>query len=316
MLLLLLAAPLRADDAARAAAFRDAFQGWMAGQGARTGAIAIRHDNAPVAAFGINTDPDLMRPLASLSKMITALCVARLVADRQLSYDTEVRKVLNLPQAAPITTGALLSHATGLQHDRTQGPMSWWRGDPTPRWPEVTPPALDPGRLTPGTPDYYYSNENYAVLGTIIEGVTHEGYETACRDRVLTPAGVTARPDPLFAAYLPWGGWRMSVADYAQLMDYAVGDNGILPGQIDQLPAQQVFGPVTYTMGLFRRDMGAGSNFWHFGSLCFEDGPNLGAYTAHWETGWTVTVWYDACLEEAGMISLDQALVAVAYAIP
>lgn len=313
LLLCLLALPAAAEGT-KPERFRAAFADWLKDRGATRGVLAIRRDGVPVSVWSTGTDRDAALPLASLSKAITAVCVSELVRSGALTYDTEARAVLGLPAAAPATVAALLNHATGLEHDRTQGAMSWWRDDPTPRWPELTEAALDPARMTAGAAEYYYSNENYAVLGSVIESVTGQDYVTACRDRVLTPAGVRATADPSFAAYLPWGGWRMTMADYAGFLDHYYGNDGVLGGRLRRLPRVRIEGPVHYGLGMVQRDMSPGVNVWHFGSLCFEDGPNFGTYAVHWRIGWTVTAWYDACLEGAGMIALDQAMVRVAYA--
>lgn len=319
LLLLLLALPARAEEQAvadRAAAFQSAFAGWLDEVGADQGVLALRYNGQPVATWGRGRDAGSPVDLASLSKAITAVCTAALVEEGKLFYDNSAREVLGLPDAAPVTIGALLSHASGLESDHTQGPMSFWKDNPTPRWAEVTPRALDPARLSHGEPRYYYSNENYAVLGTVIEAVTAQSYEDACRERVLDPAGIAGQPSDRFAAYMPWGGWAMPVADYAAFVDYAYGPDGLLTDRLPDLPGVTITGPVSYGMGMIQRDMGdgVGRNLWHFGALCFNDGPNFGAYAVHWTTGWTVTAWYDICAIGPEMQALDTALVRVAYA--
>ncbi|WP_407492177.1 serine hydrolase domain-containing protein [Pseudooceanicola sp. MF1-13] len=298
----------------RVADFRTALELWVNDAGVTRAALALRYDNEPVETVTIGMEADQPVDLASLSKAITGVCISALVDQNRITYDTEARQVLNLPQAARVTIGALLSHATGLEKDHTQGPMLAWKGDPTPRWPQITEAALDPDRLTDGTPKYHYSNENYAVLGSVIEAVTGQPYDAACRERVLARAGVKGDPSDLFAGYLPWGGWAMSVGDYAQFVDYAFGAGGILTDRLAQLPRQQIDGPVYYGMGMTQRDFRDGQNVWHFGALCFNDGPNLGSYAVRFVNGWTLTAWYDACVTWPQMIELDGALAGIAFA--
>lgn len=315
-LTLLLSTPaVAAGTEDRARAFEAAFGAWLDEVGATQGVLALRHDGQPVAAWSRGRDAEDLVDLASLSKAITAVCTAALVDEGRLYYDNSAREILGLPDAAPVMIGDLLSHASGLEKDHTQGPMSWWKDDPTPRWAEITPNALKPDRIT-GDGRYHYSNENYAVLGTVIEAAAGQDYEDACRDRVLTPAGIGGTASDRFAAYLPWGGWAMSMLDYATFMDYAFGVNGILTDRLADLPSVTIDGPVSYGMGMIQRDMGPGRgrNVWHFGALCFNDGPNFGTYTVHWETGWTVTAWYNACLTGPEMTALDLAMVRVSYA--
>ena len=317
VLLLLLIAPgaRAAGPEDRAAGFTMAFADWLDQAGAEAGILALRYNGRPVAVWSRGRVAEEVGDLASLSKAVTAVCIAALVDEGRLYYDNSAREVLGLPEAAPVTIAALLSHATGLHSDYTQGPMTFWKGNPTPRWAEITPRALDPARLSPGEAGYYYSNENYAVLGTVIEKVTGQSYETACRERVLVPAGIGGRASDAFAAYLPWGGWAMRMTDYARFVDYAFGPGGALTDRLEDLPGVAITGPVSYGMGMVQRDMGPGRgrNVWHFGALCFEGGPNFGTYAVHWETGWTVTAWYDICATEVDMGALDAAMAGVAY---
>ncbi|WP_136634634.1 serine hydrolase domain-containing protein [Pseudooceanicola onchidii] len=304
-----------ADAAAmdRVPAFEAAFDGWLDQVGARTGVLALRYNGQPVATWARGRDADDPVPLASLSKAITATCIAALVDEGRLAYDSRAGAVLDLPDAAPVTIGDLLSHATGLQKDYTQGPMAFWKDRPDPRWAEITPRALDPARLTGGR-SYYYSNENYAVLGTVIEAVAGMPYTDACRARVLDPVGVSGAPSDRFAAYMPWGGWQMTMGDYARFVDHAFGPGGVLTDRLATLPEVVIDGPVRYGMGMIQRDMGDGRNVWHFGALCFLDGPNLGSYAVHWRSGWTLTAWYDACITGQEMADLDRTMVQIAYA--
>lgn len=301
------------DDRARD--FETAFATWLDQVGASEGVLALRYEGQPVATWSRGRAVEDMVPLASLSKAITGACVAALVDEGLLYYDNSAREVLGLPDAAPVTIAALLSHASGLEKDYTQGPMSFWKGDPTPRWAEITPNALDPDRIT-GDGRYYYSNENYAVLGTVIEAVTGQPYETACRDRVLGPAGAQGDGSDQFAGYLPWGGWAMNVADYAAVVDHWFAPGGVLGDRLADLPGVGIDGPVSYGMGMVQRQMDGGTrNVWHFGALCFNDGPTFGSYAVHWDTGWTVTAWYDACLTGEEMAALDMAFVRVSYGV-
>jgi CubicO group peptidase (beta-lactamase class C family) len=307
------AQPVEAPKDLKVADFRAAFARWMQDAGATRGALALRRDGQAVAALGLGMDAGRPVDLASLSKAITGVCIARLVEDGALEYADHARAILNLAHAAPVSIAALLGHGSGLRRDHTQGPMAVWRNDPTPRWPRIARTALARDRISADT-SYYYSNENYAVLGAVIEAVTGTDYETACRDRVLTPAGVTGRGSALASGYLPWGGWEMTVADYAAFLDHSFGPEGWLTDNIATLPRTRIVPDVYYGHGLVQRDHVGGTNLWHFGALCFEGGPNLGSYAVHWTNGWTVTAWYDACVTDDDMARLDRAMIGVAFA--
>lgn len=301
-----------ADTAAKAEQFRTGYATWLDQVGAQTGVMALRYQGQPVATLEFGRAGDQPHDLASLSKAITGVCIAALVDEGRLTYDTHAREILSLPRAAPVSIAQLLTHGSGLHADHTQGPMAVWRNDPTPRWSEVADRAMTRKRIGRDK-SYYYSNENYAVLGAVIEAVTGQPYETACRDRVLTPAGVTGAGSDLARAFLPWGGWDMSLPDYAAFYDYAFGAAGVLTPHLRELPRSEIVPSVHYGMGVMQRDRGAATNVWHFGALCFHDGPNFGSYAVHHDTGWTITAWWDACITGEEMFALDQAMVNVSY---
>ena len=318
MIALIPISPRAEDPATTAKTFHTSFAGWVQSTGVRTAALSLRYNDASVGTFTVSSgavaiNAGTMVDLASLSKAITGVCMAALVNEGRITYDSMARDILALPKAAPITIAALLSHSSGLERDRTQRFMAEWRDDPTARWDEVTAKSLTPSRLKPGKPAYFYSNENYAVLGSVIEKVTGEPYEAACRKRVLDPAGVKGVASDRFAAYLPWGGWQMSLPDYAAFTDYAFGKDGLLTADLGVLPQAKIDGPVSYGMGMTQRQVEDGRNIWHFGALCFEDGPNFGSYVVHFTNGWTVVAWYDACVSWPQMMQLDAAIARVAH---
>lgn len=144
--------------------------------------------------------------IASLSKPVTAATVLRLVEAGDLSLADTVGDHLGefLPESGPpdqrvesITVEQLLTHTGGW--DRSEDGATWaFQSERVAEAVGETPPA-SPGALTrfalaqgvhfdPGS-DYAYSNVGYVVLGRIVEAVTGQGYETAVRERLLSPAG-------------------------------------------------------------------------------------------------------------------------------
>lgn len=144
----------------------------------------------------------------------------------------------------------------------------------------------------------------------MIAAQTGVPYDQACRERVLEPAGIAqAGPSPQTGGFLPWGGWQMSVQDYAKFMHWAYGAGGILARNAVTWPAQQVRGDVYYGMGMFfQRGTEAGNLFWHFGSWCFPFGVQTGSYAVHWQEGWSVVAAYDICIPTAQMNALERAM--------
>jgi CubicO group peptidase (beta-lactamase class C family) len=144
-------------------------------------------------AWNVPNRTDTRFHLASVTKMFTAVAVARLVEEGKLAYTTKVGAVLpeypNRRVADEVTVHQLLSHTSGIK-DR----MEWM--DTALRSPRIrTVPeflqtfAKDPPEVDPGTA-FNYSNAGYILLGAIIEKVTGRDYYTFVRESVFKRAGM------------------------------------------------------------------------------------------------------------------------------
>jgi CubicO group peptidase (beta-lactamase class C family) len=166
-------------------------------------------------------------PLASLSKAITGLCIAKLVDAGTLSYtdtlSTRLKDYLAAnkpldPTAGNITIAELLRHTSGLVYDPVQGYNS--SAIPNTADADVKFAKLQFARNV-GPKIYAYNDVNYALLGMIINVVTPDhSYETYCKKVLFT--------DPLFGGRyaiprIPkgtlvlgaFGGWEMSTVQYS-----------------------------------------------------------------------------------------------------
>jgi len=184
-------------------AFDHAIADRLLGAGDLAVSIAVAKDGHLVhtAAYGI-ANPATGEPavatdrfrIASNSKMITSTVILQLVAAGDLTLDDRV-----LPRLAAqfgvalgdrrmndVTLRMLLNHTSGFSDFQAE----FFRGQAV-GCEDVTVEALK-GRLstTPGT-YVKYSNENFCLLGLLIEQVTGDGYEQAVQDRLLTPLGIT-----------------------------------------------------------------------------------------------------------------------------
>jgi len=280
---------------------------WLEAQGNPPGALVFMIGDSPLLAQDSGYDPDLAVPVASLSKGITALCAAALVDEGLMAWDDPLNRWIE--GGGPITLGELVTHTSGLWPDQTQGAMAEWRGDTARRWQEVTARALDRVRQEGTRGQYRYNNENYAVLGLVIEEVAGDWYDKACAPRVLEPLGITtARLSPEYGGYGPWGGWQMSVRDYARLMRGAFA--GMDPRNT---PSADLGGGVHYGLGMLFRTSRDTANHWHFGALCFED-AGLGAFAVNWAGKYTLVAAYGACVDGDAMVALDAALARAVFA--
>lgn len=257
-----------------------AFADWSAGHGIARSRIAVAYRGD---LRGVGTVGDLAGPvdLASLSKAITAACMADLVMAERIGWDDPVHN--HLPDvAAPladVTVAQLVTHTGGLGPDSTQGAMETWRGPGAPVYGDVVAGiAARPLRSR----EMVYNNENYAVLGELIRAVSGRGYADTCAATTLGPAGVTtARPSPVYGRFAAWGGWRMTLADYTRLIWVRFG--GADP---TRFPDVDLGGGAHYGPGTVWRAFGDGFNFWHFGALCFEDGTGFLTFSVLWSNGW------------------------------
>jgi D-alanyl-D-alanine carboxypeptidase len=100
--------------------------------------------------------------IASISKTFLAAVVLQLVAERRLSLDDTVDRWLpgQVPDGSRITIRELLNHTSGL----VEGSVG----------------AQEPGH-------FEYANENYIVLGSIVEAATGSGFRDAEKSRIFRP---------------------------------------------------------------------------------------------------------------------------------
>ena len=303
-LLFCLLANLAAADVARIeAAWRD----WVEAQGVLRSAIAMGEDGDLRGVASISMDADGALPLASLSKAITGACIMAMVDEGQLHLDAplstifEDRPDLMAPDApgADIRVEQLLTHTSGLWPDGTQNPLNptiWFGGADQDR---LTRVGLSRPRADAS---FRYNNVNFAVLGSVIEVVSGQPVEDACRSRVLN--GLTSpAPDGRLGGGLAWGGWAMTLADYYRFASglrvrndwprELIGDNG------------QLYGP-----GILFAKRGPRTVLWHGGALCLGRSRTQGhnSYVLVDSEGWGAVVWLEGCVDADAMLALDAAL--------
>ena len=299
LMLASLATGARAQQASvetRAEALAGAFFDWAHDVGAAAPEIAVTYRGAVVLTQAEGVEPGAPRELASMSKAITAQCLAGLVEEGRLRWSDTIATQLGWDgDAGAITVAQLVTHSAGLGPDRTQEAMAGWltEGD----WRDVAGWPMAPVHAPDTPPAYRYSNENYAILGSVIEAVTGQPYETAC-DGVLPTAALSETT----GAFGPMGGWRAPLADYAQFHAMLYGDRPASG------PVVAIDGPVVYGLGMVGRPLGEGWAWWHSGMLCMED-VQAAAYSVLWRGGWGVSVAVDSCPGWEGLESLDRALV-------
>ncbi|MCM2563828.1 beta-lactamase family protein [Lutimaribacter sp. EGI FJ00015] len=291
------AAPASADPL-------DAFQAWAKAQGARDTAMAVVRDGALIHA----RDADTPRDLASNSKAITALCVRSLVEDGLLSWGSPISEVLGADAPAG-TVAELVTHSAGIAPDSTQLRMGFWLNEDAPRHAHVTRIVQDRKRQKGTRGAFIYNNENYALLGRIVEITTGQSYAAACRARVLAPAGVSGVLSPRFGAFAGWGGWRMSMADHARLIAHWFGPEGAVGANPLAAPHFERGDGAAYGLGMNYRTEAAGRVMSHAGAIAIPFGPKTGAFVLRLADGTVASMAYDVAVAKPDQFrALAQAL--------
>lgn len=283
-----------------------AVQDWLSDQNAQ-GVIAVQPPDEPISVVDLGMSPDEPVELASLSKAITATCMAQLVEEGALGWrDPVADYVVGFDG---ISVADLITHQSGIVEDVTQQFMGVWLDDPTHRASEIVDLMRERGAPTGKVGPYAYSNDNYALAAQVIESAASQSYEDACRTRTLDPAGTVANPSDRTGAFLSWGGWASTVADYLRFHGHWYDtDQQDLRG-----PTASFGGSAVYGLGMLSRPMNEGRNYWHFGALCFPKRLNVGSFVVAFHNGWRVVVAYDACVEWSAMADLDRAVVSAIF---
>ncbi|RLJ40817.1 beta-lactamase [Litoreibacter meonggei] len=302
---LLLTMPVAAQDD-RQAAIVTAFEAWMSDHGITKASIAVLAGDAraPTLTKGYGRDAAAPVTLASLSKAITGACIAVFQQEGVFDLDAQISTLIDAPEGA----GSLhdfLSQTSGFDEDLTQGKPWHLEADRTPRHKLATKLALDAPRADAS---FRYNNANYAVLGAVIDAHAQQDYEADCRSLVLDPLGIaTAALDPVWAPLGAWGGWSMSVGDYARFAKEWFGSPRNIGRAPLDWPHAELGRGAKYVMGSFYRNLKGRNVFWHAGLLCWGDEGD-GSYFASYGGEMVVVVSYAACLEDGALGDLDTVL--------
>jgi len=163
-------------------------------------AVAINGTIVWSEGFGLaNVEHDVLATpktrfrLGSVSKVLTAAGVARLVEDGKLDLDAPVQSyVPDFPKKQwPVTTRQLAGHTAGIRHYLPKdfsGPLNG-----APHFESVTKGLAvfqdDPLLFEPGT-NYVYSSYGWNVVSAVIEGAAKEEFLSFMQRAVFEPLGL------------------------------------------------------------------------------------------------------------------------------
>ncbi len=300
-----------------------AFGQWMDQHKVTGGAVAVSYAGYSVLEHGFGRDAGSAYPVASLSKVITAVCLQQLLDTRQLTMSMPLRDAIpSLLAATPpadaqlpaVTLGQLVSHNSGI-HSRyhrnfISDTRSFDRAGMKRQYAALVSAKM---AAAPGS-GYHYSNANYLLAGLAIEELTGQPYEQYCNEELLRPAGVDAKLYPRWRVMSSWGGWQISAPDFLKFLNRYFADGKVL-GQSPVLPLVNT--PVGnrgvyYGLGTFTRSVVGGARFWHAGSWRWRGqgrDDRFGAYFITREDGLMVVVNYNDHAQNEKLDDLQNRLV-------
>ncbi len=225
-------------------AFDAVFRAWTEKHRTGGAVLAVSYRNRLVLARGYNgASPDSRMHIGSLSKAITASCVATLIQNGRLALDSNLGTVLGgyfqtygAPRDArirTITIEQLLTHHAGFGTPTNRDPftkalddLQTGKSDSAITMVETLQGIM---RIELGSApgeSYRYANAGYHTLGTIIELVSGQTYARTCADAVLAPVGIRdAKLSPTQFLRGASGGWLLSGPEYLAFFKIFEPDN-------------------------------------------------------------------------------------------
>jgi CubicO group peptidase (beta-lactamase class C family) len=261
---------------------------WMQQHQVKAASLAVMHDGRIVKTSGYGgMDAGKPASMASLSKAVTGVCIARLIDEGHLSFSTPLGVVLSgafqkfkQPEDArfqSVTIEQLLMHRGGLVRELPPGNTEPRELDDMFRKVLAIPLEADPGTKMS------YSNIGYRILGKIVEVISKKSYEPYCRENVLTPMSASGSIERRGIG--PSGGWRISPIDYAKFMEVFDPKSSLL-GKESRAWLDTRREVPTYGLGMFIRRTGNRVVYLHDG----KDVRGGGTYAIKFGNGWTTVV--------------------------
>ncbi len=196
--------------------------------------------------------PDSRIRVASISKLVVAIAVWRLIEQGRIDPDADVSAVLGWPLRhpahpdTPVTMRQLLSHTSGI----VDGPGYGFALE------ERLQDQLTPQHWGPGAPGgrFEYANLNYGIIASVMEAATGERFDRLMTRLVLAPLKIDA-------GYNWQGASDAAVARAAVLYrkgrdETAWNSAGPWLPQVDDLHGQRSACPVRSTTGTLRSNAG------------------------------------------------------------
>jgi CubicO group peptidase (beta-lactamase class C family) len=190
---------------------------------------------------GRKNKPSTQFPIASITKVFTAIAVMQLIEQGKLELDQPVTRYLRdyLPETGDrITIRHLLSHTSGMPDfgQISDFPKKAGLARSLEQMLEII--SSEPLLFDPGSRQHY-SSSGYFVLGAIVEEVAQKSYETYIRDHVARPFGLQ------HTGFVPG-----PVGDGERAFEYFRGPDGGLE------PAVAITPTIAYSVGALLSTVG------------------------------------------------------------
>lgn len=156
-------------------------------------AVAVDYQRPEVFAAGADADgrplvPNDLFPVASITKLATALAVLRLADRGLIDLDDPVDQFLKRIEPHPgVTVRRLLCHTAGFAIDLNAGEAPY---EPGLTWEDLAQACLQAKLHHPPGSEVLYSNIGYGLLALVVEARASARFGDALRDLVLTPLGI------------------------------------------------------------------------------------------------------------------------------
>ncbi|MDB5130708.1 MAG: hypothetical protein JWR02_457 [Mucilaginibacter sp.] len=129
--------------------------------------------------------------IGSITKMFTATMIFQLIEEGKLSLTTPLSNYFpQMPNAAKITIGEMLSHRSGLHNFTNDSLYMTYMARPQTEADMLAIMSAEKPDFEPDT-KAQYSNTNFVLLGYVIEKVTGKPYRDELKKRITSKIGLT-----------------------------------------------------------------------------------------------------------------------------
>ena len=220
------------------AAYGIVFDQWVARRAPKTAVLVVRRGGKTVFVKGHNTDPLKPTLIASLSKPITAVCIATLIRDGKIGFTTPLSKALagffetfGTPadeRLNAVTIEELLTHRAGLRGNADDDPIfgilsrraSAGAGSLAEAKAIIAEYVLKERLARHPGGRYSYSNTGYEILTAVIEEQAGRSYQDYCGEAVFGRLGIPPpKLHPDWQMLAGAGGWFVPGPDYLAFLD-------------------------------------------------------------------------------------------------